>query len=187
MALPAQLQDELDRLAGQARAGDRRALDELTTLIAPQVHRRCARVLPFTADAEDAAQEALLAIVTGLPGFEGRSRFSTWAYQVATRAALAAYRRMRAQAERSAPAISRETGREPVDPQRVSVLAGARVDLVEALERLRADHPELAETVILRDVAELEYAEIAFELGIAIGTVKSRINNGRTRLRAMLS
>ncbi len=182
MSLPAQLQDELDRLARQAQAGDRQALDELTVLIAPQVLRRCARVLPFTADAEDAAQEALLAIVTGLPGFAGRSRFSTWAHQVATRAAFAAYRRMRTQAERMQPVTT-----EPVDPLRVSVLAGARVDLVEALERLRGEHPELAEAVILRDVAGLEYAEIADELGIPIGTVKSRLNSGRSRLRTALS
>ena len=73
------------------------------------------------------------------------------------------------------------------DAQHVSVLAGARVDLVEAIESLRRDRPEIAEAVVLRDVAGLDYAEIAETVGVPLGTVKSRIAGGRSALKAKLS
>lgn len=169
---------DLDRLAAAAAAGDGAALERLLGAIRPAVLQRCRRILPFPADAEDAAQEALLAVAKGIAGFEGRSAFTTWLYPLVARSAFATYRRMRSTAVQLPVELP--------DPQRVSILAGARVDLVDALERLNADKPALAQAVVLRDLMGLEYAEIAAHLELPLGTVKSRINHGRTYLRDRL-
>ncbi|MFZ9629883.1 MAG: RNA polymerase sigma factor, partial [Ilumatobacteraceae bacterium] len=66
-----------------AQQGDRAALDALLRRHYGRVHAVCRRITGSHADAADAAQEALIAIVRGLPRFDGRSSFGTWAYRVA--------------------------------------------------------------------------------------------------------
>ena len=73
------------------------------------------------------------------------------------------------------------------DPRTTSVIAGSRLDLLEALEVVGADHPELVEPLVLRDVQELEYADIAGLLEIPLGTVKSRIHAARMAVRPLLA
>jgi RNA polymerase sigma-70 factor (ECF subfamily) len=175
--------ENLEQLARRAAAGDATALEELLTAIRPDVLRRCGRILPFTGDAEDACQEALLAVARGLPTFAGRSRFTTWLYPVVAHSAFATYRRMR----RTAHAAGLDAVPEVADPRRVSVLAGNRLDVVEALERLRERQPHVVEAVVLRDLMGLDYTEIAERLAVPVGTVKSRISHGRASLRALLT
>jgi RNA polymerase sigma factor (sigma-70 family) len=174
---------DVEELAARAAAGDAAALDGLLAAIRPDVLRRCARILPYSGDAEDACQEALLAVARGIGGFSGRSRFTTWLYPVVANTAFATYRRLR----RTARDTGLDEAPEPPDPRRVSVLAGTRLDVVEALERLRDDQPHVVEAVVLRDLMGLQYAEIAERLGVPLGTVKSRINHGRTALRGFLA
>jgi len=174
---------DVEELAAAAAAGDAAALDALLTAVRPDVLRRCARVLPYSGDAEDACQEALIAVARGIRGFEGRSRFSTWLYPVVANSAFATYRRLR----RTAQDSGLDAAPEQADPRRVSVLAGTRLDVVEALERLRAEQPHVVEAVVLRDLMGLDYAEIAERLQVPLGTVKSRINHGRTTLRTLLA
>jgi DNA-directed RNA polymerase specialized sigma24 family protein len=76
---------------------------------------------------------------------------------------------------------------ETADPRRVSVVAGTRLDIVDALERLRSVAPHVVDAVVLRDLMGVGYAEIADAVGVPVGTVKSRIHHGRTALRAHLS
>ncbi|USQ80337.1 RNA polymerase sigma factor [Ornithinimicrobium faecis] len=171
----------VEELAGAAAAGDEAALGALLERIRPEVLRRCSRVLPFHGDAEDATQDALLAVSRGIAGFEGRSKFTTWLYPLVARCAFATYRRLRDQA------VPAEPDSPPIDPRRVSVLAGARVDVVEALAALREDRPHLVEAVVLRDLMGMEYAEVSERLGVPLGTVKSRINHGRSALRDLLT
>lgn len=174
---------DLEELARRAGGGDAAALDALLTAIRPDVLRRCARILPHSADAEDACQEALLAVARGIGGFEGRSRFTTWLYPVVANTAFATYRRLR----RSALDAGLDHVPEAADPRRVSVLAGTRLDVVEALERLRDAQPHVVEAVVLRDLMGLDYGEIAERLGVPLGTVKSRISHGRRTLRGLLA
>lgn len=171
-----------DDLAQRAASGDEAALDELLLLIRPAVARRCSRVLSHPQDAEDATQDALLAVARGIRTFEGRSRFTTWLWTVVSNSAFATYRRMRQHADRTSHEMP-----DVADTQHVSVLAGARVDLTEAIETLRRERPEIAEAVVLCDIGGLEYAEIATALGLPLGTVKSRIAGGRSALKAMLT
>ena len=90
---------------------------------------------------------------------------------------------MRGEALRSAGAVPVP---EVADPRRVSVIAGTRLDLVDALERLRVDAPHVVDAVVLRDLMGVGYAESADHVGVPTGTVKSRIHHGRTALREIL-
>jgi RNA polymerase sigma factor (sigma-70 family) len=85
--------DDLTTLAVAARDGDRAALEELCRRLQGPMYRLALRFTGQPADAEDAAQEVLVRLVTHLSSFEGRSRFTTWAYTVAVRQLMRTTRR----------------------------------------------------------------------------------------------
>ncbi|HEU4426272.1 MAG TPA: RNA polymerase sigma factor [Pilimelia sp.] len=171
---------DLDRLARAAAAGEPGALDSLLAAVRPEVLRLCARFLPYREDAEEACQDTLLAVARGVSGFEGRAAFRTWLHRVAANRARSTYQVLRRR-------FAAEAGGVPLpdrpDPRRTSVVAGTRLDLLDALD---AVGPDLAEPVALRDVLGLSYGEIAMLLGVPEGTVKSRIHEGRRRVRERL-
>ncbi|MGH3039334.1 MAG: RNA polymerase sigma factor [Gaiellaceae bacterium] len=89
-----ELVGRLDALARRAAEGDREALSELVREIQHPMYRLALRFLGNPDDAQDACQEILMRIVTHLGTFEGRSKFSTWAYTVAFRSLLRTRRRL---------------------------------------------------------------------------------------------
>ena len=177
------MRNDLDdaRLTKAAQAGDRRALEQLLRRHHDQVYAVCRRLAGNDADGQDAAQEALIAIVRGLPRFHGKAKFSTWAYRVATNAALDELRR---RSRRPVPAAETDDRLAGVptadDPAAVAV----RLDLDTALAQLPE---EFRAPVVLRDVAGCDYAEIGQILRIPPGTVRSRIARGRARLAGLMS
>src|SRR5882724_9278020 len=82
-------------LARRAALGERAALETLLARHLDAIHAICRRILGHPEDALDATQEALIAISRGIKRFDGRSRFTTWMYRVATNAALDEARRRR--------------------------------------------------------------------------------------------
>ena len=175
-------QDALDELAARAAGGDAAALDELLAEVQPRVRRICGRMLLFPEDAEEATQDALLLVATRIGTFAGRSRFTTWLHAVASNSARSTYRSLkRRAAERPADELPPRA-----DPRTTIVIAGSRLDLLEALETVGATHPELVEPLVLRDVQELDYNEIAALLDVPLGTVKSRIHSARNAVRPLL-
>lgn len=172
----------LEERATAAAAGDRDALELLLAEVQPRVARIAGRMLPHPQDAEEATQDALLAVARNIAKFEGRSRFTTWLHAVASNSARSTYRSLK---RRSVEHASEELPT-AVDPRTTSVIAGSRLDLLEALEVLAADRPELVEPLVLRDVNELDYREIAELLDLPLGTVKSRIHHARTFVRPLL-
>jgi RNA polymerase sigma-70 factor (ECF subfamily) len=167
-------------LVAAAQAGDRTALDTLLRRHYDRVHAVCRRIAGSSRDADDATQEAMISIVRGIGRFDGRSAFSTWIYRIATNAALDELRRRKRQptlhvvGDDSPPP-------EVVDPLAERRLEGVveRISIDDALERLPED---FRAAVVLRDVADLDYAEIAEVLDVPVGTVKSRIARGRGQL-----
>jgi RNA polymerase sigma factor (sigma-70 family) len=114
-------QDELGPLDGLARLasdGDREALSELCRELQHSMYRLALRFLGNPDDAQDACQEILIRIVTRLGTFEGRSKFSTWAYTVAVRSLLRTRRRLYESAVRGAEqyAAALDAGLGEVDP-----------------------------------------------------------------------
>lgn len=179
------LNDEIERLAADAARGDRAALDHLLRQIQPEVLRRCARFLPCRQDAEEACQDALLRVAENLPGFEWRSRFSTWLHTVVTNSARGTYRSLKRRADRqfSGEALLQQRP----DPRTTSVIAGSRLDLLDAVETLEASRPQLVAPFLLRDVCQLSYAEIAEQLAAPVGTVKSRVHDARQAIQQLVA
>ncbi len=183
-AIATQLADH--ELVTAAQGGDRGALDQLLRRHYDRVQAVCRRITGHEADAADAAQDAMIAIVRNLDRFDGRSSFGTWAYRIATNASLDELRRRK----RRAVPIARDDDEYPhaevADPD-----SGRRVDAIGdhmALDlALRSLSDEFRIPVVLRDVANLDYAEIAEVLDIPAGTVKSRIARGRAALAKALS
>ncbi len=173
---------DLEALAAGAAAGDQESLERLLAEIQPRVQRICGRMLLYPEDAEEAAQDALMLVATKVGGFAGRSKFTTWLHAVTANSARSTYRTLKRRA------AERTTDEMPMlaDPRTTSVIAGSRLDLLDALDVIGTSHPDLVEALVLRDVQELEYADIAQLLDIPLGTVKSRIHQARQVIRPLL-
>ncbi len=181
---PQTVADRTDELAARARAGDRDALEDLLAVIRPRTLSVCRRVLPYSSDAEDACQEALLSVATKIGSWHGQGRFTTWLHVVALNSARTTYRRLKRQAVPADPQAPGPLDRP--DPRTTSVIAGTRLDLLDAMEQLEAHHPQYVQPVLLRDVCSLPYDEIATLLDLPLGTVKAQIHHGRVLVRPML-
>ena len=183
-AIATQLADH--ELVTAAQGGDRGALDQLLRRHYDRVHAVCRRITGHDADAADAAQDAMIAIVRNLDRFDGRSSFGTWAYRIATNASLDELRRRKRRAVPTSSDDDEHSYREVADPA-----SGERVEAIGdhmALDAaLRTLSDEYRLPVVLRDVADLDYAEIAEVLDIPAGTVKSRIARGRAALAKALA
>jgi RNA polymerase sigma-70 factor, ECF subfamily len=176
------IMNEDSDLVAAAQRGDRDALDRLLRRHYDRIHAVCRRIAGSTRDADDAAQEALIRIVRAIDRFDGRASFSTWSYRIATNAALDELRkRSRRPQLHVVGDDGRASGVEPADE-----LAQRRVEAVVDRMSIDAALAELPEEfrvpVVMRDVGDLDYAEIAEALSVPIGTVKSRIARGRRML-----
>src|SRR3954451_10030400 len=173
--------DYIDDLARRAQEGDRDALEHLLAAVRPRCLNVCRQVLPYSSDAEDACQDALINIANKIGSWGRQGRFTTWMHVVAVNSARTTYRRMKSQA------ISSDVlPLEKPDPRTTSVIAGTRLDLLEALETIERDHPQFVEPLILRDVYGMSYEDIAQQIGIPLGTVKAQIHHGRKLARPLL-
>lgn len=170
-----------DELVAAAQRGDSQAMDQLLRRHYDRIHAVCRRIAGGSRDADDAAQEAMIRIVRSIDRFDGRAAFGTWAYRIATNAALDELRKRKRRPRLHAVGDDEARPAEPVDP-----LAERTVEAVSdrlAIEAALADLPdEFRAPVVMRDVADLDYAEIAEALGVPVGTVKSRIARGRRQL-----
>ena len=168
-----------EALAAAANAGDRAALEALLARHVDRVHAICRRITGHPEDALDATQEALVAVTRGLHRYDGRSLFTTWLYRVATNAALDELRRRKRRPEPAELDDDRARPVGPGGPAAVESVVAARLDVDAALAALS---PEFRAAVVLRDLCDLDYAEIAELLDVPIGTVRSRIARGRAAI-----
>ena len=169
-----------------AQGGDRAALEALLRRHHDRILAVCRRLAGNEADALDATQEALIAIARGIRRFDGRAAFTTWAFRVATNACLDELRRRR---RRPATGLHDDDS----GPEPVGAWAGRGDPGVDAVpDRLAIDDAlrqlpeEFRAAVVLRDLCDLDYAEIAEVLDIPPGTVRSRIARGRAALTELL-
>ncbi len=171
-----------EELIQAAQNGDKDSLNTLLERHYDRIYAICRRITSQDADAMDATQEALMAIVRGLENFDGRAKFTTWSYRVVTNACLDELRRKKRRP--SIPLPDEQAGQTPLasTPSPESMV-NARLDIDDALARVPE---EFRVPVVLRDLCDLDYAEIAEVLEIKPGTVRSRISRGRAALAAQI-
>ncbi len=160
-----------------AQNGDMASLEILLDRHHDRLRAVCAKVVGYGADADDAAQMALIAIVKNLDKYDGRAQFTTWSYRIATNAAIDELRRRK---RRDADSIDDDDSHlQVVGTSGIDEATAAKIVVGEALDELPE---EFKLPVVLRDLCGLNYDEIAEVLEIAPGTVRSRIARGRGKL-----
>ena len=169
-----------------AQTGDQSAFEQLVRLYEKRVYALTSRMCRNPADAEEAAQEAFLAAWQGLPFFRGDSSFSTWLYRLASNACVDVLRRE----GRHQPNLSLDDADAAIDLPNGALSPhdeAERSELRQQIEDgLAALPPDYRQVLILRELHQRSYDEIADILSLDLGTVKSRINRGRKRLRNIL-
>jgi RNA polymerase sigma-70 factor (ECF subfamily) len=174
-------------LVTQCLTGDQTAWEQLVRLHTRPVYALCYRFTGSGAEAQDLTQEVFVRVFRTLKSFRSNEgSFATWLARVTRNLLIDHYRRTRQERitdsiEDQLPTLEQEGKAERPD----QALAGREASeiLQNALQKLS---PDLREAVILRDLQEMEYREIAQVLNIPEGTVKSRINRGRAELGRLL-
>ena len=169
-------------------AGDRQAFSALVERHQARILALLERLTGCREQARDLAQETFVSAYRKLATFEQRSAFATWLYRIACNHAAAAGRRRRPVAMLDAADTTGQTLVEPV-ARLAPVSAGLEQEelarhVAAALGRLDARYREV---VVLADMQEAGYEEIAESLDIPVGTVRSRLHRGRMELRRLLA
>jgi RNA polymerase sigma-70 factor, ECF subfamily len=170
-------------------SGDETAWEELVRVHSRQVYGLCFRFTGSAQEAQDLTQEVFLRVFRTLKSFRStEGSFNTWLARVTRNLLIDHYRRSRQERvtdsiEEQLPVLEEEGSAAAVRPDHQVAGREASEILQATLQKLS---PDLREAVILRDLQELEYREIADVLGIPEGTVKSRINRGRAELARLL-
>lgn len=169
-------------LVRRARAGDQQAVETLVARFDRYVFGVALLTLGDRAEAQDAAQEALIKALRGLPGFKGQSAFRTWLYRVTVNTCRDMQRKRARQRETpldDLPSVLLTEG--PLQ----SALDGEQRQAV--WQAVQALEPVLREVIVLRYYLDMSGAEIAEATGAPTGTVYWRLNQARTELTALLS
>lgn len=175
-------------LVERCLSGDDTAWEDLVRVHTRRVYSVCYRFTGNDSEAQDLTQDVFLRVFKTIGSFRsGEGSFSVWLMRLTRNLLIDHYRR--GKQERSTDSIEDQL---PILEEKASIggrtdglLAGREASeiLQSGLEKLS---PELRETLILRDLEELEYREIADVLGVPEGTVKSRLNRGRAELARLL-
>jgi RNA polymerase sigma-70 factor (ECF subfamily) len=180
---PGSLHTEAE-LVTRAQQGDREAFGELVLSHYPGVIGVVYRMCGNAALAEDAAQEAFLQAWLRLPAYQPRNPLRNWLYRIAVNAALDALRRgPRTVPLDDLPGANLPVGDSHLDPEQRLEQREREALVQEAVLRLP---PASRAVLVLREYEGLSYREIAETLDIQIGTVMSRLNYARGRLRERL-
>jgi len=186
----------LDRLlVARFKNGDQSAFDEMVSRYWGRIYAMVNQLLRNTQDAEEVTQDAFIRAHRGLVNFRGDSAFSTWLYQIATNLARNRYwywwRRKRDKSISIDQPIGAEGDMTLADvlpaqvetPDDITVTQEFVDEIAIGMEKLSAKHREV---LVLRNIKNMTYEEIAQVLAISVGTVKSRIARARESLRSKL-
>ena len=182
--------DSLDQpLVSRCLDGDEAAWEELVRQHTRQVYGLCFRFTNSAQEAQDLTQDVFLRVFKTIKTFRSaEGSFHTWLARVTRNLLIDHYRRTRQERvtdsiEEQLPMLQEKGGSAAARPDQALAGQEAGEILQATLQKLS---PDLREAVILRDLQEMEYREIAEVLDIPEGTVKSRINRGRAELARLL-
>jgi RNA polymerase sigma-70 factor (ECF subfamily) len=188
-------QEALAKLVRQCMAGDSQAWQQLVTSQHRRIYAICYRFTGSSSDAEDLTQDVFLKLYKNLSSFDTqKGSFQTWITTLARNLLVDHFRRTRL--DRASDSMDASLDGEQDGPSMADRLADPRpsqeshvagLELKVRIQRaLKQLSPELREAVILRDLEDMDYKEIAQILRIPEGTVKSRISRGRGELARLL-
>jgi RNA polymerase sigma-70 factor (ECF subfamily) len=166
------MRDPDPRTVQRARAGDLRAFEELVRLYQAEVFRFAWHLTRDRTLAEDVTQDTFLRAFRFIHGYRGGQRFGSWLFAIARNCSMDALRKR--------GTIAEHDGREP----RATPDASTRAELDAALAAVSAEHRD---AFLLVEVFGLSYQEAADVLGVAVGTVKSRMFRARRALCAAIA
>lgn len=188
---------EMVCLVERCRAGDASAWEEIVRLHSGRLYGLCYRFTGRAEDAQDLTQEVFIKAYRHLDRYDaGKAALGTWLVAIARHALVDHFRRSKSDRRTDSlddhPADGHDDRADaglPIEdgaPSPFETLARReRQELVQrALDGLR---PEYREVVILRDLQDMDYADIAAVIGVPEGTVKSRLNRGRAELARLLA
>jgi RNA polymerase sigma-70 factor, ECF subfamily len=178
-------------LVARLRARDLTAFDDLVRIFERSVYALCFRLLGDAEEARDAAQETFLKVYRGLGGFRAESGLKTWIYRIAINQAMNQQRwwRRRHRDETISLDLTRRENEASIgsmlpskglSPEAQAIASQRERRIMRALGEIKQEYRV---ALVLREIEELSYEEIAETLQISIGTVKSRIARGRDELR----
>ena len=175
-------QPNIDALIERCLAGDQAAWEEIVRLHRRKVFNIAYKFVGKHDLAEDLTQDIFLKLYRSLNTFDRRANFQTWLISVSRNLCIDHYRSVRKERE----TINRDVDASTLMPVSRDRSAYSQLELRDRVQLLRAAldtlPPTLRTAVLLRDIQELTYQEIAERLNVPEGTVKSRINRGRTEL-----
>ena len=162
------------QLVERAQQGDPEAFDRLTELVMDRLYAVAYRILRHTQGAEDATQQALVAIWRQLPQLRDPDRFEAWSYRLLVNAAYAEHRRNRPTADAELPETKSD------DPY---LAVEYRDQLERGFRRLSAEQRAV---LVLQHYLNYSHEQMADVLGVPVGTVRSRLHGARSAMRAAL-
>lgn len=173
-----------DECITRAQRGDVAAFSELVARFQDRIYRFLVRLTGSPDDALDLTQETFLRALQSVANWQADAQFTTWLFRIARNQALDLLRR----AQRVAFVELDETLSEQVPADtptpEAALQARQRIEALEgALQRLSVEHREI---LLLRDIEDMAYEDIAEVLGISLGTVKSRIARARAGLLQLM-
>ncbi|MFO7942461.1 MAG: sigma-70 family RNA polymerase sigma factor [Bacillota bacterium] len=180
-----------ERLVDLARSGDVSAFESLVEEYDGRIYNMAFRMLGNPEDARDVTQETFLKAYSSLSRFRGDSSFSTWVYRIAKNACLDFLRRrsrgtvfsLDQPLDTEEGELERQVPGDLPDPEEVALDSEVRRAVSEAIANLPPHHRSI---IVLRDIEDLSYEEIAEVLEVELGTVKSRLYRARTSLSRVL-
>lgn len=186
------MNDELRALALAAQGGSKEALDSLVRAIQRPVYNLALRMLQHPADAEDAAQEILIKLVTHLGQFRGESAFTTWMYRVASNDLLNQRRRdadphrlsFEGLAERLAEGMASQEGRPDEIYEQAELIEETRRSCTLGMLQCLDSDERLA--IILADILEVSGAEGAAIMEVSPAAFRKRLSRARQSLVAFV-
>ena len=183
---PATSPDAVETLIQRCLQGDQHAWDLIVRQYWRKVFNVAYKFVGKHDEAEDLAQDIFLKIFKSLDTFDRRANFQTWLISVSRNLCIDHYRSVRKERETIDRGVD-AAELSPATPEPGPIAALEQRDRVALLRQAMAALPETLRTaVLLRDIQELSYQEIADKLRLPEGTVKSRINRARGLLREKL-
>lgn len=171
--------DSERELLEQAAKGDSEAFSQLFLTYKTLVYRVVYRLLRIQEDVDDAVQQTFIEVYKSLPGYEGKSKFTTWLYRIAVNVSIQHLRKRRSDtiSDFDPEVLPSESNKDNLEHMELHKQIEAALDAIPIKKRV---------VVVLHDIEERTMEEIAAILNIPLGTVKSRLFHGRDEMRKKL-